>query len=647
MSLQNDHSRIIAFGTPDPIPVSTSLTAGALSVEIINGIARGLRWNGVEVIRVIDCPIRDERWGTYAAESAEEKIGTSDDAFSFERRYVIAGGALSCRLVFIGQVDGIFRASVELTAVREFRTNRAGFTVLHPIRGIAGSPLTVMHSDGSVLKSEFPRLILPSQPAFDIAGLVHSVEGAKVTITFEGEIFEMEDQRNWSDASYKTYCRPLSRPMPYLIAAGETVKQEIEISLSGGLAQPKNPTEVPAAVLKLEHTNELIPAIALAVDSTSVTDVNESSLARRVAPQILQLRVRPETVDRVLEWAEAWVDGDKPEIELEIVVPESQQIEECLEQIAQQFAKKQIPIARVIALPEVYLRSYQPNGPWPAGLTPQEAAVAARKWFPGARIGGGVLTNFTELNRCRPDMSFCSFITHSTTAIVHAADDRSVIESLEGLSQVFISARAMASDGDYRLGLVCVGMRFNPYGSGTAGNPAQIRLPMAEIDPRQRGLFAAAWAVGAIAMTEQQRISSMALAMPVGPFGIIYRRAVWPQPIYDDRTGTAVYPLFHVVRELSRIGNFPRLSVGGVPHGVVGVAGETPSGGQLILANLSAESRNVILPHKALVRRLDEDTFGSAIIDPDWLMTSEPEHLSKVSLGAYAVAFVDFGSSAI
>ena len=53
-----------------------------------------------------------------------------------------------------------------------------------------------------------------------------------MTITFKGEIFEMEDQRNWSDASYKTYCRPLSRPMPYLIAAGETVKQEIEINLS-------------------------------------------------------------------------------------------------------------------------------------------------------------------------------------------------------------------------------------------------------------------------------------------------------------------------------------------------------------------------------------------------------------------------------
>ena len=43
----------------------------------------------------------------------------------------------------------------------------------------------------------------------DICGLKHSRDGATVDIVFGGEIFEMEDQRNWSDASYKTYCVPL------------------------------------------------------------------------------------------------------------------------------------------------------------------------------------------------------------------------------------------------------------------------------------------------------------------------------------------------------------------------------------------------------------------------------------------------------
>ena len=38
----------------------------------------------------------------------------------------------------------------------------------------------------------------------------------------EGDTWETEDHRNWTDASFKTYSRPLSLPYPYAIAKGET-----------------------------------------------------------------------------------------------------------------------------------------------------------------------------------------------------------------------------------------------------------------------------------------------------------------------------------------------------------------------------------------------------------------------------------------
>jgi hypothetical protein len=485
-------------------------------------------------------------------------------------------------------------------------------------------------------------MVSPGQPVFDIAGLVYSVQGIEVTITFKGETFEMEDQRNWTDASYKTYCRPLSRPTPYVIAAGEAVRQEIEIHVTGSAAQsPDASTNLEAPGLRLDPTREAVPAVSLALDATSLPDTDESVIARLVAPQILQLRVCPETVNPVLDVSQALISDDQ-EIELEIVIPEDRQIDDCLGKIAKRCSSVPIRVARVIALPEAYLRSYQPAGPWPVGPTPRDAAVDARRWFPSSQIGSGVLTNFAELNRCRPDMSVCDYITHGATAIVHAADDRSVVESLEGLSHVFDSARVLASRREYRLGLVSIGMRSNPYGSHVVTNPDQLRLPMAGIDPRQRGLFAAAWAIGAVAATEQYGILSMALAAPVGPLGIIYRRAAWPQPIYDDGDGAVVYPLFHVVRALSQIASTPRLSVQGAPRSVVGVAGETRLGNRvLLLANLSDESRHVTLPQSAHVRRLDEETFETAISDPNWLRTGEPEHCSVVALSAWAVGFVD------
>ena len=57
--------------------------------------------------------------------------------------------------------------------------------------------------------------------------------GLKVNCRMEGDTFEMEDQRNWTDASYKTYVRPLALPWPYLIAKGETIDQTVILTVSG------------------------------------------------------------------------------------------------------------------------------------------------------------------------------------------------------------------------------------------------------------------------------------------------------------------------------------------------------------------------------------------------------------------------------
>ena len=60
-----------------------------------------------------------------------------------------------------------------------------------------------------------------------------TAEGAQAEITFEGDVFETEDQRNWTDTSYKTYSRPLELPFPYSVNAGETIEQRITLKISG------------------------------------------------------------------------------------------------------------------------------------------------------------------------------------------------------------------------------------------------------------------------------------------------------------------------------------------------------------------------------------------------------------------------------
>ena len=56
-------------------------------------------------------------------------------------------------------------------------------------------------------------------------------EGGKAKLLFEGDIFEMEDHRNWTDASYKTYCTPLELPFPAEIHEGKKIYQKVLLNI--------------------------------------------------------------------------------------------------------------------------------------------------------------------------------------------------------------------------------------------------------------------------------------------------------------------------------------------------------------------------------------------------------------------------------
>ena len=115
----------------------------------------------------------------------------------------------------------------------DFETNRCGFVVLHPAAA-AGAAATIEHVDGSREATAFPELIDPWRPFVAIREITHRAGGLDVTCRLEGEEFEMEDQRNWSDASFKTYGRPLELPWPFVLPAGEPVAQSVTVSVRPG-----------------------------------------------------------------------------------------------------------------------------------------------------------------------------------------------------------------------------------------------------------------------------------------------------------------------------------------------------------------------------------------------------------------------------
>ena len=125
-------------------------------------------------------------------------------------------------------------------ALRNFRYCRIGFCVLHPTE-YAGRPYQGAASSG-VITGELPKTIGPQRyegglyfPLFEaVSSLkVSLANGVEAKFDFEGDLFEMEDQRNWTDGSFKTYCTPLSLGYPHTASAGQNFTQKVSVSASG------------------------------------------------------------------------------------------------------------------------------------------------------------------------------------------------------------------------------------------------------------------------------------------------------------------------------------------------------------------------------------------------------------------------------
>ncbi|MBB2971719.1 hypothetical protein [Mesorhizobium sp. RMAD-H1] len=668
---------IALYGTEEPPQTFRRLSAGDLSAELVDGNLRYVRFRGHEVLRAIAYVVRDENWGTYAPALTGLTVEEEPDRFAV-RYQARCGGSLAYAAAISGDADGRLVFDAVATPEKDFTTNRCGFCVLHPIVGVAGQWVKVEHNDGQVEETVFPDLIEPWQPFKDIRALTHRVaSGILATCAFSGDVFEMEDQRNWSDASYKTYVRPLALPWPYVMAAGEPNRQTIDLRVvaqadaaaapssdgpvlvqtcSSPLPSPRTRGEgdidvsvlslTPGAGDKGEATTSTppsprslrgegkgegqttpktaMPDIGLTIDPAELGPTMERIDALRdLAPQFVALHFDPTAGHGVAEFhafARLQRESQLPAT-LEYVVACDGELGREFADLAAMVRETRLDLAALAVCPSVDRQSTPPGSEWPPCPPLADVYEAARRAFPDTPLGGGMFSYFTELNRKRPPVDLLDFVTHGTNAIVHAADDTSVMETLEALPDIFRSARAIIGEGKpYRLGLCSIPMRQNPYGARTMENPDGRRMTMARADPRQRGLFAAAWTTGFAARVAGEGIASFVPAALTGPLGIL---ADGPLPIHC------------VIRELCRLsGKAVTPCRSSAPGRVLALAaGET-----LLVANLTPGVQEVEIQDAtpASISILHAGNFGVTFDD------AEKNRDGPLSLPPYAVARIQF-----
>ena len=534
------------------------LHAGPVRLSYSDGAVRYIEAGGKECVRGIYSALRDRNWGTVEGQIENETIDQRDDGFTVSFDSIHKEGTIdfSWSGKITGKSDGTVIFSMDGTAHSTFERNRIGFCILHPM-ALAGNRCVVTHSDETATEGVFPRYISPHQPFFDIRRIRCEVAGGVECETeFSGEIFEMEDQRNWTDASFKTYCTPLGLPFPVTVERGTGIRQSVTVRVFGigtdtrdanssaGTAsavddssRPEMPVEV---TLDTGDRAAQIPALGLAkaAHGGNLTP-QELARLRRLGPEHYRVEIRsasedPAALERLLSISSK--EAEAMEAGLEAALFLGAEPEEDMEALVRAVKTVEPPIVRWLV--------------FKAG-----EKSTSRQWVelfrgymdgvtPGATVASGTDAFFTELNRDRPDTSLLDGVTFSLNPQVHAFDNESLVETLPAQAAVVGTAREFSGpETGISVSPVTFKMRWNPNATDPEPPVPEGELPP-RVDLRQLSLFGAAWTLGSIFNLARGGAGSVTYFETTGWLGVMETEAGSPLPEKFPSKPGQVFPLY-------------------------------------------------------------------------------------------------------
>jgi hypothetical protein len=511
---------------------------------------------GRPVLRAVRAVVRDQDWRTPKPSVRDVEIKQDEDVLHVRWTVVFAG--------YDVEYDGVLTAkfspatveiSFEGTAAHDFRSNRIGLVVLHPPSD-AGREILVEHPDGETRAARFPCDISPHQPFMDIAALEWADAGTAFRLSFTGDVFETEDQRNWTDPSFKTYSTPLSRPFPVDVTAGAIVRQSV--LLESATLEPQEAVEAAAGAARVDPSSvPTVVSVRIGGEAGRVP-----SLAVGAGPQPGVLPAMPgldavlvELVEKppaVSDAAESDPAGPDPAGTDQAGAGWAAQLQAASDAAA--FHEAGLDIRVVTANPVGAVADLAPYLPHTKRLavfhpashvsepdTWQELKASVRAAGFAGSLLAGTRAHFTELNReGGRTPSDADALTFSITPQMHSTEAAHIIDSVPMQRLVAQNALRLGGGRPLHVGPVTLLPRFNDV--ATSGVDAE-----AEADELQAEPFTAAWTLASVRALTLDGVESVSYFEASGPRGI-------------SDAGGRLNPAGELLKELAGLGGSTVLS---------------------------------------------------------------------------------------
>jgi len=486
------------------------LNAGPLTLEYSEGSLWNISNGNEEIIRRIYLVFQDINWTSrpFVIKNEEWQVDTKSFKAKIEMQGTHDAQNFLVELLITGFEHGEITYGFSGATTETFLKNRLGLCLLHPVDHLAGRNCELIRPDGSIEESQFPINISPNQPFLNLVGISHKLNsGTTTTVKFEGEIFETEDHRNWSDASYKTYCTPISLPFPVPINVAVPIKQSINISLDRNESELFGSTEESKILISVSDKQISLPKIGLGLDSDpSQLNLSEYEGFEDLGIEHLRLSLKCSDSSKS-DVEEALVITQKlnTSLDLAITAENPEQIRNFLSSFGELSAQ----------IRTVFLFSSQDK------TTPADFIKAAKEVLADvSKIAGGTDLYFTELNRNPECASFVEQINFSINPQVHSFDDRTLIQNSATQKPIATNAASIVPGKKISVGPITLRPRYNPNATQPDKDVSNTPLP-SSVDARQCTWFTEAWtAMSLRAIAESNSVSTLTYFETLGWRGI-------------------------------------------------------------------------------------------------------------------------------
>jgi len=615
----------LLHGTDEPIPELRMLWAGPARV-LLDGIdLRYVCIGRTELVRRLYVAVRDGNWNTIPGEVSGLELEERPDSFElhFSVRHRAHDIDFSWHGAITGEPDGRITYRLDGVAEQDLQYNRIGICVHHPWRETAGAPFRARTPDGEI-EGTFPDLI---GPQLVVDGSIHALfpsydrldvtlpDGGSLELDFEGDLWETEDHRNWTDANFKTYSTPLHLGFPHDLARGQTLAQRVTVTPHDVKAKPGGEGAIRLSIG--EPTGTVVPAIGLGIDGDGhEPSEREVELLRALAPAHLRVELKLD--------AEGWRDGLRRAQDTARRVGAHLLVSLHLRP---EHADRLPAVAEALAegpeVDDLLVILLGGRTSTPEETTPPELVELVRRELgealPGTAIGGGTEIYFTEINRTRPQADGWDLVCFSITPQIHAFTDLDLVENLDAQAENVRSARALAPGKRIVVSPVTIRRRVNFHATTPGPEPGPGELPDS-VDVRQLSLLGGTWTAGSLKYVSEAGADTVTYYQTTGWRGVLEREEGSPLPsLFHSRPGQ-VFPLYHPLADVAGWCGAEVLEVESEnPLAAIALAVREEGAVRLLVANVAPDAQDVVvspLRGALRVRRLSAASAEAAAGDP-------------------------------